>query len=296
MKTTLVFMAAGFGTRFGGGIKQIEPVGPNGEVLMDYAVHDALRAGFERVVFIIRRDLERAFREGVGRRTEARCDVAYVYQDLDDLPAGFALPAGRARPWGTGQAVLACRNVIDGPFCVLNADDYYGPQAFEKIHAFLSEPHEGLELCMAGYVLGNTLSRSGAVTRGLCRVGANGELESICETRGVTIRDGAPVDGELRPIDPSSTASMNIWGMPPAFIGYLQENFAPFLRGLAEGDLKSEYLLPNVVGEMVRRGEGRVRVLPTSDRWFGMTYAQDKLDTQREIEKLIRAGAYPERL
>lgn len=302
MNTTLVFMAAGFGTRFGGGIKQIEPVGPNGEVLMDYAVHDALRAGFDRVVFIIRRDIEADFRAGVGRRVEAKCDVEYVYQELDDLPAGFALPSGRQKPWGTGQAVLACRNVIRGPFCVLNADDYYGTEAFERIHGYLAQAREesgALDVCMAGYVLGNTLSESGGVTRGLCRVNAAGELQEICETRGIVKRDGAPCvpeEGGLRALDPSTPVSMNLWGLPVAFMDYLAERFEPFLSGLADGDLCSEYLLPNIVSEMISTGRGVVRVLPTQDRWFGMTYAQDKLQAQRKIRELIDTGVYPERL
>ena len=297
---TLVFMAAGFGTRFSGGVKQIEPVGPNGEVLMDYAVCDALKAGFDRVVFIIRRDIEKEFRAGVGRRTEARCAVEYVYQELTDLPAGFACPPERKKPWGTGHAVLACRNVIDGPFCVLNADDYYGAEAFRRIHAFLAErPNdEGLNLCMAGYVLGNTLSESGGVTRGLCRMDAQGRLEAIRETKGIVIEDGAPcfpLNGEMKRIDPSIPVSMNIWGMPAAFIDYLAEGFGPFLeKNIA--DPKAEYLVPNVVGEMIRSGRGSVQVLPTGDHWFGMTYAQDKLLTQQRIAELIAAGVYPEKL
>ena len=298
--TTLVFMAAGFGTRFGGGVKQIEPVGPNGEVLMDYAVYDALKAGFDRVVFIIRKDIEKEFRSGVGRRTEARCAVEYVYQELTDLPAGFVCPSERKKPWGTGQAVLACRNVIDGPFCVLNADDYYGAEAFQKIHDYLAaRPDSGeLDLCMAGYVLGNTLSESGAVTRGLCQADARGRLESIRETKGIVIEGGAPcypADGGMRRLDPASLVSMNIWGMPAAFIDYLAEGFVPFLeKNIA--DPGAEYLVPIVVGDMIRSGRGSVHVLPTADHWFGMTYAQDKLLTQRQISDLIAKGAYPGRM
>ena len=301
MSTTLVFMAAGFGTRFGGGVKQIEPVGPNGEVLMDYAVHDALRAGFDRVVFIIRRDIEKEFRSGVGRRTEARCAVEYVYQELTDLPAGFSCPAERKKPWGTGQAVLACRNVIDGPFCVLNADDYYGTEAFRQIYDYISARPKNageLDLCMAGYVLGNTLSESGGVTRGICRVGASGRLEGIYETKGIVVENGAPcvpTEDGMRRLDPATPVSMNIWGMPAAFIDYLAEGFGPFLREHA-GDPKAEYLVPIVVGEMIRAGRGSVQVLPTSDRWFGMTYAQDKLLTQRRIAERIAEGIYPEKL
>lgn len=304
MDSTLVFLAAGFGTRFGGGAKQIEPVGPNGEVLMDYAVYDALRAGFDRVVFIIRRDIEKEFRGGIGRRVEKKCDVEYVFQELSDLPAPFSVPEGRQKPWGTGQALLACRNVLRGPFCVLNADDYYGAEAFARIHDCIAggmRGDAGMELCMAGYVLGNTLSDNGGVTRGLCRVNGEGMLESICETRGIVKRDGAPwvQEGDaLRPLDANQSVSMNIWGLPVEFIDYLAEGFSAFLGKLGkEGDaLSAEYLLPNAVEAMIRSGRGRVRVLPTQDRWFGMTYAQDRRLAQEKIRELIAGGRYPERL
>lgn len=295
-------MAAGFGSRFGGGVKQIEPVGPNGEVLMEYAVQDALQAGFNRVVFIIRRDIEQMFRDGVGKRVERKCDVEYVYQDLADVPPGIPLPQGRKKPWGTGHAVLACRKVIHEPFCVLNADDYYGAEAFRQIHAYISadaRSDSALDCCMAGYVLGNTLSESGAVTRGVCRVNDTGELVEIRETHGVLLRDGRPcVEAEdgLRWLDGGAAVSMNIWGLPPAFIGYLEEQFPRFLERLATDDVTSEFLLPTIIGRMIRSGAGSVRVLPTGDRWFGMTYAQDKADTQRRIAELIARGDYPPRL
>lgn len=303
MKTSLVFMAAGFGSRFGGGVKQIEPVGPNGEVLMDYAVHDALSAGFDRVVFIIRKDIEADFRAGVGKRVEKKCDVEYVYQDVHDLPAGFTLPAGRKKPWGTGQAVLACRNVVKEPFCVLNADDYYGAEAFRRIHEYISREQkttDRLDLCMAGYVLGNTLSESGAVTRGLCRVGEDGKLCGLVETKGIVVENGMPCapdqDGKLRALDASSVVSMNIWGLPAGFIDYLEEGFAPFLANLGEEAVTAEYLLPTIIGGMVQQGRGSVQVLPTGDKWFGMTYAEDKKQTQEKIRQLIAGGVYPERL
>ena len=300
--TTLAFMAAGFGSRFGGGVKQIEPIGPNGEVLMDYAVQDALQAGFNRVVFIIRRDIEGMFREGVGRRVEKKCDVEYVYQDLADVPAGIPLPQGRRKPWGTGHAVLACRKVIHEPFCVLNADDYYGAEAFRQIHAYISADARSdspLDCCMAGYVLGNTLSQSGAVTRGICKVDGAGKLREIRETRGVLLRDGRPCveSGEgLCWLDGDAAVSMNIWGLPEAFIGYLEEQFPRFLERLAADDVTSEFLLPTIIGRMVRSGAGSVQVLPTQDHWFGMTYAQDKADAQRRIADLIAQGAYPSQM
>lgn len=300
--TTLAFMAAGFGSRFGGGVKQIEPVGPNGEVLMEYAVHDALQAGFNRVVFIIRRDIEQMFREGVGRRVEQKCDVEYVYQDLEDVPQGIALPQGRKKPWGTGHAVLACREVIREPFCVLNADDYYGAEAFRQIHAYISadvRDDASLDCCMAGYVLGNTLSESGAVTRGICKVDAEGKLNEIRETRGILLRDGRPcleAEDGVRWLDGGEAVSMNIWGLPASFIGYLEEQFPRFLERLSRDDVTSEFLLPSIMGRLIRSGEGSVQVLPTHDRWFGMTYAQDKANTQQRIRELIDQGAYPERL
>lgn len=303
MKSSIVFMAAGFGSRFGGGVKQIEPVGPNGEVLMDYAVHDALAAGFDRVVFIIRKDIEADFRAGIGKRVEKKCDVEYVYQDLADLPAGFALPEGRKKPWGTGQAVLACRNVVKEPFCVLNADDYYGAEAFRRIHGYLEQQKpqgDKLDLCMAGYLLGNTLSEVGAVTRGLCRAGRDGKLKELVETKGIVVKDDMPCvpgpDGMLYELDASALVSMNIWGMPAAFIDYLEEGFAPFLSKLGEDALTAEYLLPTIIGGMIQAGRGEVHVLPTADRWFGMTYAEDKKQTQEKIRELIALGIYPEKL
>lgn len=298
MSITLAFLAAGFGSRFGGGIKQIEPVGPNGEVLMDYAAYDALKAGFDRIVFIIRRDIEAEFRDRIGRRMEKRCDVQYVYQQIDDLPDGFSVPDGRRKPWGTGQALLACRNVIREPFCVLNADDYYGAQAFYDVAAFLKSlmKQDGrLHACMAGYVLDKTLSPSGAVTRGVCNV-QDGMLTGICETRGIRIENGLPsVDG--RAIDPASIVSMNIWGLPAEFIDYLSEGFAPFLRSLtAENAQTAEFLLPEIIAQMLKQGRGDVRVLPTQDAWFGMTYASDREMARSCVKKLILEQVYPEKM
>lgn len=303
MNATLVFMAAGFGTRFGGGVKQLEPVGPNGEVLMDYAVHDALAAGFKRVIFIIRRDIGAEFRSSVGIRTEKKCEVQYVFQDVADLPKAYVqLAEKRKKPWGTGQAVLACRHILHDPFCVLNADDYYGPEAFRRIYGHLSTLHpasRALDLCMAGYVLGNTLSESGAVTRGICQVNEKGRLMGIRETRGVYMENGAPcvdIGGQKRILDADTSVSMNIWGMPAAFISYLQEEFVPFLENIGDGIADAEFLLPTVVNRMVQTGYGSVRVLPTHDRWFGMTYAQDKKQTQASILEMIAQGRYPEKM
>jgi len=301
MQATLVFMAAGFGSRFGG-IKQIQPIGPSGEVLMDYAAHDAIAAGFERIIFIIRRDIEKDFRDCVGRRIEQKCDVEYAFQDITDLPQGYSVPDGRVKPWGTGHALLACRNMITGPFCPLNADDYYGRQAFGDIYRYITSPErnpEKLDLCMAGFILENTLSDSGAVTRGVCESDESGSLVKIHETRGI-IRRGGDVfaDGEHGHIvlNGAAPVSMNIWGMPAKFIDYLREGFPVFLDGMPKGSISAEYLLPDIVGGMIRRGEGSVQVLPTHDKWFGMTYREDIENTRRLIAELILQGVYPEKL
>ena len=301
MKATVAFMAAGFGSRFSGGIKQIEPIGPCGEVLMDYAAYDALNAGFDRIIFIIRKDLEKDFREGVGKRWEKKCDVDYAFQSLDDLPNGISVPEGRKKPWGTGQAVLAARKLVHEPLCVLNADDYYGPHAFRGIYSHITAPENqtGMNCCMAGYVLGNTLSESGGVTRGICRTDAAGKLISIDETRGIMMENGAcgyHSGNTFVTVDPSAPVSMNIWGLPVGFMDYLEGAFVPFLENLSGDDLTCEFLMPEIMGAMVRAGEGSVSVLPTSDRWFGMTYAQDKLRAKENIAALIAKGCYPEKI
>lgn len=301
MRTTLVFLAAGFGTRFGGGVKQLAPVGPNGEVLMDYACYDGLRAGFDRMVFIIRRDIEQEFRRSVGGRIEQKCDVEYVFQEIDDLPDGFRVPDGRVKPWGTAQAVLCCRRKIDGPFCVLNADDYYGPDAFVQMHAYLRKLRAGepMDCCMAAYVLDNTLSESGPVTRGLCRSDGQGGLLSIEECRGIERVRGevcARTSAGMRPLDRNMAASMNMWGFPPEFMDYLEEKFPAFLASLGNDALDAEFLLPEAVGAMIDEGRGSVRMLPTGERWFGMTYAADKALTRARIGELVEAGVYPQRL
>lgn len=298
MQATLVFMAAGFGSRFGG-IKQIQPIGPNGETLMDYAAYDAIQVGFERIIFIIRKDIEKDFRDCVGRRIEKKCAVEYAYQDISDLPQGFTLPVAREKPWGTGHALLACKKMISEPFCALNADDYYGKQAFRDIYRYLAAPERSenrLELCMAGFVLQNTLSDSGTVTRGVCESDANGKLRKICETRGISRRNGGIFASGDIALDGASPVSMNIWGMPAAFIDYLGIGFPRFLNAASENIVTAEYLLPDIIGEMIRRGEGSVRVLPTQDKWFGMTYRSD-IDLARDtISALIARGEYPEKL
>ena len=299
-KTALVVLAAGIGSRFGGGIKQLEPVGPSGEIIMDYSIHDALEAGFNKVVFIIRRDLDEDFRRVIGDRIEKVCEVAYAYQELDDLPEGFAVPEGRKKPWGTGQAILAARDVIKEPFVVVNADDYYGKESFKIVHAALvaddGEEKDGvLNICMAGFVLKNTLSENGGVTRGICGKNEADELVSICETKNIVkTDDGAAVlsDGVLSPVDPESLVSMNMWGLKPEFLDSLKKGFPEFLSAVPEGNLTAEYLLPTIIDGLIRDGSARVRVLRTEDVWFGVTYQEDKDNVKKEFRRLVAEGAY----
>ena len=300
MKTSLVVMAAGIGSRFGGGIKQLEPVGPCGEIIMDYSIHDALEAGFDRVVFIIRRDLEEDFRTIIGERIEKICPVAYAFQEKEDLPAGFTCPPDRKKPWGTGQAVLACKGIVNEPFLVINADDYYGKEGFRLAHDFLVE-NAGNEnrFCMPGFVLKNTLSENGGVSRGVCRVSAEGDLLGVTETHGI-VRDGEGAavekDGVRTPIDANAIVSMNMWALTPGLLDALEEGFPKFLASLPEGDVKSEYILPGVIDRMIREGRATVKVLPTTDHWFGVTYREDKDAVVAAFAELYAKGVYHKEL
>lgn len=296
MKTSLVIMAAGIGSRFGGGIKQLEPVGPCGEIIMDYSIHDALAAGFDRVVFIIRRDLEADFRTIIGERIEKVCPVAYAFQEKEDLPAPFTCPPDRKKPWGTGQAVLSCRGIVNEPFLVINADDYYGKEGFRLAHDFLvANADKKGSFCMPGFILKNTLSENGGVSRGVCRVSAEGDLLGVTETHGlVRDGDGAAVekDGVRTPIDAESIVSMNMWALTPDFLDVLHEGFPKFLAAVPEGDIKAEYLLPGVIDGMIKDGSATVKVLTTSDRWFGVTYREDKEAVVKAFEELYAKGEY----
>ena len=302
-KTALVIMAAGIGSRFGEGIKQLAPVGPCGEIIMDYSIHDALEAGFNKVVFIIRKDLEEEFRRVIGERIEKITEVEYVFQELDDLPEGFTKPADRTKPWGTGQAVLAAKKVLDEPFIVINADDYYGKEAFVKLHDFLVNGEDlGREFTMGmgGFILKNTLSDNGTVTRGVSVVDENGLLSQVHETTGIEMgEDGKikcddPVVQEW--ISPEDKVSMNMWAGYPEFLDFLAEDFKDFLANVEEGDLKSEYLLPNIVDKLLKEERANVKVLETQDRWFGVTYKEDKETVQEAFRKLISDGVYAEML
>ena len=304
-KTTLVVMAAGIGSRFGGGIKQLEPVGPNGEIIMDYSIHDAMEAGFNKVVFIIRKDLEKDFREVIGRRIEKVTDVAYAFQEMDDLPAGFSVPADRKKPWGTGQAILACRGLVQEPFAVINADDYYGKDAFHLVHDYLTgrkpEKNGVYPACMAGFILKNTLSDNGGVTRGICHTDSRGDLTDVVETRNIVkTPEGAAVleeDGSLASLDPECLVSMNMWGYTPDFMKELEEGFVRFLSDLRpENEAKAEYLLPTIMGQLLKEGRTRISVLETKDRWFGVTYREDIPEVKAGIQRLLDEGVYPEKL
>jgi NDP-sugar pyrophosphorylase family protein len=271
-------------------LKQIDPVGPGGETVLDYAVFDALRAGFARVVFVIRRDFEALFREKIGARYAGRAAVDYVFQSLDALPAGFTPPAGREKPWGTGHAVWCAREAIQGNFAVINAEDFYGADSFGQLARFLKSARDA-EFAMVGFRLANTLSEHGVVSRGVTAAGANQELRSIVEHTGI-----APTEvGAGRKFSGEEIVSMNCWGFTPALFPGLDAQFREFL-GTHGNEPKAEFYLPASVSAMIGRGEARVRVLPTASTWFGVTYREDKPRVQAAIAGLVQAGLYPEKL
>ena len=303
MNTTLIIMAAGIGSRFGEGIKQLAQMGPNGEIIMDYSIHDAKEAGFNKVVFIIRKDIFKEFEEIIGNRIKEQIDVEYVFQEVDDLPEGFEVPEGRTKPWGTGQAVLCCKDVVKEPFVIINADDYYGKEAFVKLHDFLVSGEDlGREFTMGmgGFILKNTLSDNGTVTRGVSVVDENGLLSQVHETTGIEMGE----DGQIKCgskevqewISPEDKVSMNMWAGYPEFLDFLAEDFKDFHANVEEGDLKSEYLLPNIVDKLLKEERANVKVLETQDRWFGVTYKEDKETVQEAFRELIADGVYAETL
>ena len=298
-EATLVILAAGIGSRYGGGIKQLEAVGPSGEIIVDYSIHDAVEAGFEKIVFIIRHDLEEDFYDVIGKRMELKYKIAYAFQELSSLPDGFAVPEGRKKPWGTTHALLCAKEVIDGPFLVINADDYYGKEGYRLAYEYLMS-HSDVdaagrhELAILSFLLGNTLSDNGGVTRGLCRMDDTGRLVGIDETKNI-IRtgDGAAIlreDGP-EPIDTNVPVSMNMWAAHPAWIEELERRFQTFL-GSMEDPLTEECLLPITVDEMLKDDKCSVHVLRSPDRWFGVTYQEDKAAVKEEFAKLIADGVY----
>lgn len=302
--TTLVIMAAGIGSRFGGGIKQLAPVGPNGEIIMDYSIHDALEAGFNKIIFIIRKDLEKDFREIIGDRIEKIAHVEYAFQELEELPAGYQVPAGRTKPWGTGQAVLAVKGMVHEPFLVINADDYYGKEGFFKIHDYMvhemDTESDVYDMCMGGFILENTLSDNGTVTRGVCQVNEDGTLRDVTETFDIEWKDGSlkanDEQGNPVSVNPDQHVSMNMWGLPPRFLEELETGFPEFLDQIPEGNLKAEYLLPRIIDKLIKSGKGKVKVLETRDKWFGVTYQEDKAAVVDSIRRLIEEGVYKEKL
>ena len=301
-ETTLVIMAAGIGSRFGKGIKQLEPVGPSGEIIMDYSIYDAIEAGFNKVVFIIRRDLEEDFKEIIGNRIEKIVKVEYVFQEVDKLPAGFTCPPNRTKPWGTGQAIWCCKDAISGPFAVINADDYYGKDPYVKLYNYLQNIDANstkMDICMAGFLLKNTLSETGGVTRGVCLVDEDKKLVGIDETSNIVkTTDGAAVDtdGQLQAIPGDSLVSMNMWGLTPAFMTELESGFVKFLEA-NQGNLeKQEYLLPTIVDKMIKADEATVAVLRTDATWFGVTYQEDAPAVKAAIGDLVNEGIYKAKL
>lgn len=300
-KATLVIMAAGIGSRFGGGIKQLEPVGPNGEIIMDYSIYDALEAGFDKVVFVIRKELEKDFREIIGERIEKQVETAYAFQELDDIPEEYRKKfQGRTKPWGTGQAILCCKGLVHEPFLVINADDYYGKEAYKEAYDYLQKMKEDpesdkLPVCMVGFVLKNTLSDNGGVTRGICKVDEAHMLTDIVETHNIVkTEDGAAVETEdgRKDIDVDAEVSMNMWGLTPDFFDILEKGFKDFLMKIMPNDLKAEYLLPTIIGNLLRANKVEVKVLQSRDKWFGVTYKEDKDTVVASIRKLIDQGFY----
>ena len=303
-ETALVIMAAGIGSRYGAGIKQLAKVGPSGEIIIDYSIHDALKAGFNKIIFIIRKDIEEEFREVIGKRIEKIAPVDYVYQEMNDLPEGYKTPEGRKKPWGTAQAVWAAREVIDCPFAVINADDFYGAGSFKALHEYLtnemSENEEEYDYCMAGYILGNTLSESGTVARGVCSQNEDGYLRSVTETYKIGRKEGKVTgedgEGRERELDEKSLVSMNMWGLKPNIIKVLGEGFPKFLDSLKADDIKSEYLLPVVIDGLIQGGLAKVKVLPIEDKWYGVTYQEDRQYVADAIRRMVDDKVYGEKL
>lgn len=306
MKTTLIIMAAGIGSRYGAGIKQLAKVGPSGELIIDYSVHDAMEAGFDDVIFVIRKDIEEEFKEVIGNRIGKIYPCRYAYQDVNNLPLGIKNPEGRTKPWGTGHAVLACRDILKNPALVINSDDYYGKDAFVKCHDFLvdqmNESNGALDIAMPGFILKNTLSDNGTVTRGICNTDESGYLSSIDETKNISRHADGKVyatdsNGEYHAVNEDSCVSMNMWAFSERFIESLEDGFEKFL--LSDGNTeskKNEFFLPIFIGELLNEGKAKVKVIPTDSKWFGVTYHEDREYVAGEFKKLADAGVYPKSL
>ena len=301
-KPVLVIMAAGMGSRYGG-LKQLDPVGNHGQLIIDYSIYDARRAGFETVVFVIKPEIEADFKEAIGDRVSKVMDVKYAYQLKEDLPEGYAVPAGRTKPWGTAHAALSVRKLVDGPFAIINADDYYGPEAFQEIYSYLSDHQDGdvYEYVMVGYLLKNTMTENGTVARGVCEETADHFLTQVTER--TKIEKGEPPrytedDGKTWTDLPADTiVSMNMWGFTRSFLDEALARFPAFLdKALAENPEKGEYFLPTVVSQLIDEGKARVKVLRSEDKWYGVTYREDKPTVTAAIAEKTAAGLYPDRL
>lgn len=302
-KPVLVVMAAGMGSRYGG-LKQIDPIDEQGHIIIDFSIYDAVKAGFEKVVFIIKKENEEDFRKAIGDRMEKLVQVEYVFQDLHNIPEGFEVPEDRVKPWGTGHAVLSCLGTVDAPFAVINADDYYGRHAFEVIYNYLTthEDDQKYRYTMVGYILENTLTENGHVARGVCEIDQTGHLAGITERTRIEKRNGKACytedDGETwNEIPEGSTVSMNMWGFTNSILKELKERFPKFLEeNLKKNPLKCEYFLPSVVGELLQEEKASVEVLKSSDRWYGVTYKEDKVVVEQAIKSMKENGIYPEQL
>lgn len=300
-KPVLVIMAAGMGSRYGG-LKQIDPIDANGHIIIDFSIYDAIRAGFEKVIFILKKENEAEFKAVIGNRIAKKMQVEYVFQDIRNLPDGYAVPEGRERPWGTGHAVLSCLSVIDGPFAVINADDYYGKEAFRLIYDFLvsHQDYAKYQYAMVGYYLKNTLTEHGHVARGVCTIEKEGKLTGIMERTRIEKRGDSPAftedNGESWVKLPEDTiVSMNMWGFTVSLLAELKERFAEFLeKNLADNPLKCEYFLPFVVDELLKEDKAEVTVLRSAERWHGVTYQEDKPLVMEAIQNLKNAGLYPD--
>lgn len=300
-KPVLVVMAAGMGSRYGG-LKQVDPVGPHGELIIDYSIFDARRAGFETVVFVIKHQIEDTFKSSIGDRLSQVMDVRYAFQELDDLPPGYAVPPARVKPWGTCHAVLAARHMVDGPFAVINADDYYGPDAFRVMYDYLLSHPDGdglYEYAMVGYFLGNTVTEHGHVARGICQEDAGHYLQEVVERTHIEKAGGHArftEDGgqTFQPLAGDTIVSMNLWGFTQSFLQESQARFPAFLdRALAQDPEKREYFLPSVVSQLIGEGKARVKVLRSHDKWHGVTYQQDKPLVVQAIAAKTAQGLYP---
>jgi len=300
MQPTLLVLAAGIGSRYGG-LKQIDPVGPSGEIILDYSIYDAVRAGFGKVVFVIRKDIECEFKQTIGNRFAGVVSVEYVFQELADLPGGYSVPRGRVKPWGTGQAILAARDVIDVPFAVINADDFYGRAGYHLVYKYLNTASDGeyADYVMVGYALRNTLSDFGSVARGICECDNEGYVTRVAEKTTI-FRDGDAArvvedDGSETIVSGDSLVSMNFWGVTPSIFDHLAAAFRDFMSNQGS-ETNSEFFIPSVVGELVERGVAKVTMLENSDAWFGVTYREDKAMVTENIQKMVDARLYPRKL